>query len=399
MSRKLIDHSPDLSRLRAEGFEIQVRENFLLISSVPYLDKDLKLRYGTLACELTHLNNLAYPPASHPMWWQGEYPHYSDGTSIEAFRNPSPGITLLSGFEVNYCFSANPSGPGTIATGYADFYDKVKTYTGIIAGPALQLYPYAVLKTERVFPDDDDDSPFLYPDTNSSRAQINAISDKVKNQKIAIIGTGGTGSYILDLVAKTSVKEIHIFDGDPFGQHNSFRTPGAASPDEVDAKMKKVAYLKGIYSKMRKGIIPNDFNITPDKLFLLDSMDFVFIAIDKSGIKQALFDYLIEHGIAFIDVGIGVTRGNDAITATARVTAANSRKHDHLSKRIPLGPDDDKNDPYHSNIQIAEINAINAAVAVIHWKRQFGFYENTEQSMHVQISVDGLKIFNADDPT
>ena len=399
MSRKLIALSADLTRLRAEGFEIQVRENFLLTSSVPYLDKDRRLRYGTLACEITHQNFVASPPASHPMWWQGDYPHKSDGTPIESFRNNTAGKTLLTGFDVNHLFSAFPTGQGTIPTGYVDFCHKVKTYVGIISGAALELYPDAVFKTEREFPDEDDDHPFLYPDTNSSRAEINVISDKVKGQKIAIIGVGGTGSYILDLVAKTSIAEIHLFDRDPFGQHNAFRAPGAASPEEIDAKLKKVAYLYGIYSKMRKGIIPHDVYITPENFHLLDGMHFVFIAIDKSGVKRTLFDYLIVHGIPFIDVGIGVTRREDFLTATGRVTAADSRMYDHLALRVPMDPDRAKEDDYHTNIQIAEINAITAAVAVIHWKRQFGFYENVEQAMHAQISIDGLRIFHADDPT
>ena len=333
------------------------------------------------------------------MWWQGEYPLNLDGTKIGAIFNPTPGQTLLTGFVVNHFFSASPRDVANNPVPYADFYEKIKTYTGIISGPALRKFPDAVLKTDRVFPDEEDDSPFLYPDTNSSRGRINAISDKVKDQKIAIIGAGGTGSYILDMVAKTLVAEIHLFDADAFSQHNAFRAPGAASPDEIDAKMKKVSYLYGIYSKMRRGIIPHPEFITAENFHLLDIMTFVFVAIDKSGIKRDLFNYLIAKGVPFIDVGLGVTRREDMLTATARVTAANTNKHDHLANRVPMGPDDDEQDQYRTNIQIAELNALNAAIAVIHWKRQYGFYENAEQAMHIQVSVDGLKIFHADNPT
>jgi tRNA A37 threonylcarbamoyladenosine dehydratase len=49
---------------------------------------------------------------------------------------------------------------------------------------------------------------------------------------------GGTGSYILDLVAKTAVMEIHLFDGDDFNQHNAFRAPGAASLEDLEKHMK-----------------------------------------------------------------------------------------------------------------------------------------------------------------
>jgi hypothetical protein len=34
---------------------------------------------------------------------------------------------------------------------------------------------------------------------------------------------------VLDFTAKTHVKEIHLFDGDTFFQHNAFRAPGAAN--------------------------------------------------------------------------------------------------------------------------------------------------------------------------
>jgi hypothetical protein len=37
-------------------------------------------------------------------------------------------------------------------------------------------------------------------------------------------GLGGTGSYILDLVSKTPVNEILLFDSDDFLQHNAFRS-------------------------------------------------------------------------------------------------------------------------------------------------------------------------------
>lgn len=43
----------------------------------------------------------------------------------------------------------------------------------------------------------------------------------VANQKlalgaVAIAALGGAGPYVLDLVAKTPVRDIHLFDGDSF---------------------------------------------------------------------------------------------------------------------------------------------------------------------------------------
>jgi tRNA A37 threonylcarbamoyladenosine dehydratase len=78
-------------------------------------------------------------------------------------------------------------------------------------------------KTFTVVDAEEEETVFKYIDTASSRAEINLIARKLELGKIAIVGLGGTGAYVLDLVAKTPVREIHLFDGDTFFQHNAFR--------------------------------------------------------------------------------------------------------------------------------------------------------------------------------
>ena len=74
--------------------------------------------------------------------------------------------------------------------------------------PALTAKTFPV-----VAPDAESDEPFNYCDTATSRAEIVAVTKKLKLQAIAILGLGGTGSYVLDLVAKTPVRRIHLYDG------------------------------------------------------------------------------------------------------------------------------------------------------------------------------------------
>ena len=54
-----------------------------------------------------------------------------------------------------------------------------------------------------------------------------AVTRKLSLKNVAIVGLGGTGSYVLDLVAKTPVRQIHLDDGDMFLQHNAFGSPSA----------------------------------------------------------------------------------------------------------------------------------------------------------------------------
>jgi len=110
----------------------------------------------------------------------------------------------------NHCFSNRP------ANGFNDYYEKVTSYIRVISSQAQAIDENVKAQTFKAIESIDTDYVFKYVDTNSSRAEINTISSKLENLKVAIIGAGGTGSYVLDFVAKTPVKEIHLFDGDVF---------------------------------------------------------------------------------------------------------------------------------------------------------------------------------------
>ncbi|MFX6803863.1 ThiF family adenylyltransferase, partial [Acinetobacter baumannii] len=84
---------------------------------------------------------------------------------------------------------------------------------------------------------------FNYVETASDRVGIGVLTERLVNERVAIIGVGGTGGYILDFVAKTPVREIRLFDSDEFLTPNAFRAPGAPSLEELREAPKKVEYL------------------------------------------------------------------------------------------------------------------------------------------------------------
>lgn len=149
----------------------------------------------------------------------------------------------------------------------------------------------------------------MYPDNASSLAGISEATKSLDGHVIAIIGLGGTGSYVLGFMAKTPVKEIHLYDGDRFINHNAFRAPGAASSAEVSAAppLFKVEYLKRKYELLHKGIVAHSQFITEENVAELLNADFAFICIDAPASKKVIVDALITVEKPLIDVGIGVT--------------------------------------------------------------------------------------------
>ena len=70
------------------------------------------------------------------------------------------------------------------------------------------------------------------------------------------------------------------------------------------------------------------------------------------------------------------------------------RDHARVKGRIPL--ETFGNDIYRSNIQIADMNALAGALAVMRWKRLLGFYLDLEGEYHSSFAVDGNHMLNED---
>lgn len=237
---------------------------------------------------------------------------------------------------------------------------------------------------------------FNYPDTNSSRAKIEMLNRKFADQRIAIIGMGGTGSYLLDQIAKTPVKEIHIYDGDIFQLHNAFRAPGAidAALMDGDVPLKKVNYFHSIYSRMHTGIVPHAEYVTSKNIHQLMGFNYAFIAVDKNKVRSDLVKGLLGISVSFIDAGLGVNKVEDQLIGTLRITTGGPAKSNHLVHRI--GADEFEDSEYGTNIQIADLNCLNAMLAVIKWKKLCGFYQDLKQEHNTLYFINTNKMLNED---
>lgn len=381
MSRRLIDLNPDLKKLDDEGYDVDViaDDQVLVIDNVPYVNSDSEVRLGILVSKLELAGDQTARPAEHVAYFIGEHPCYADGRKITAIENGSPPPDLIPGHKIDFLFSAHPKLP---EEQYRDYHHKMVTYVSIISAPAKELDPNIDAK---VFPRTEfsqDQSVYKYPETSSTRAEIGSANEKLKLESVAILGIGGTGSYVLDFVAKTPVKAIHIFDGDRFLNHNAFRSPGAPSLELLRQKQTKVEYFGGIYSHMRWGIEVHDYFIDDSNVEELREMQFVFLCMDRADQKKIIIERLHEWGIPYVDVGIGMHLTEDSsLRGHVRTTLSTPEKNDHVGTTILLGEADVRND-YSHNIQIAELNALNAALAVIGWKKYFGYYSDTRKEFH-----------------
>jgi hypothetical protein len=138
---------------------------------------------------------------------------------------------------------------------------------------------------------------------------------------------------------------------------------------------------------MRNGIVVHDTYIDETNLHLLDGLDFVFICIDRGPIKHALVARLTANGTIFIDVGMGVVLNGDQLSGIVRTTMSTPETRDAATPHISYSDGDGEINEYATNIQIAELNALNAIMAVMRWKRHFGVYETAKLDTYAGYSI------------
>ncbi len=388
MSEKLINLNPDLRKLQDEGYEVEVRSGYLLVHSVPYVNSRREIVRGTFVTDLTLNNDQTQRPGDHQVWFSGEDPCDRDGAIMLAIGKTPADQTLCEGITVNHRLSCKPP-----EGYYPDYYAKMIQYVDIFSNHAKAIDPSVTACTFKPIKASEEDSVFIYTDSASSRAGIAGLARKLAMNKMAIVGLGGTGSYVLDLVAKTHAQEIHLFDGDQFLQHNAFRAPGVASFDILGKKLPKVEYYFDTYSQMRRGIIPHEGYLDDTTIDQLVGFDFVFLCVDKPAVRKLVSAFLHSHQIPFIDVGMELEMIEDqqCIIGTCRVTLSTPDRSDHFYRHVST-KENGADDLYRSNIQVADMNALNAAMAVIKWKKYCGFYQDCYQEHQSAYAINAHQL-------
>lgn len=373
MFQRLVNHNEDIRRLVEKGYAVGFDSKCLIVRDILYLDDKLQQQVGAIVTKLVFTDPDHVVQDDHQIFFAGSHPHNTDGTPI-ANLGGGPITLALSGAAsdvvVQRTFSNKPRVNGQLVP-FTDFFAKIESYVGIISGPAIARHGGSVL-TFRSVEEVADDSVFKIQDTLTSRAEITDLAANFKTEIVAVVGLGGTGAYLLDFLVKTPVKEIRGFDVDPFHIHNAFRSPGRF--DDPEFTRSKADVYQARYQNFRHGLKLAAKFVEASCLEDLEGVTFAFVCVDKGSSRAGIFDLLIAKKIPFIDVGMGLSRKNGPISGMMRATYYPAEQAQQI-KNLGLAPlADQPDDVYKTNIQISELNALNAALAMIRYKQIKGFY-------------------------
>lgn len=388
MFQKLVSHNDDISRLVERGYAVAFDSNYLVVRDIPYLDNGLELRWGAIVTKLVLTDLEHVVQHDHQIFFAGVAPYGLDSNPIPNLAGGPAQLSLsdaCADVVVQRSFSNKPTATGQ----FADFFEKIESYTNIISGPAIERFganPYTFRSVDTGLTDE----VFKIHDTLTSRAEISELSAKFDQDIVAVIGLGGTGAYLLDFLVKTPVREIRAFDLDQFHVHNAFRSPGKLEQSELGRPKAEVYQAR--YENFRHGL-----KITPKFIDVscaedLDGVTFAFVCVDKGSSRAGIFDLLLSRRIPFIDVGMGLSRKHGPLDGMLRTTYY-SADCGQATRNMQLAElSEDPENLYRTNIQIGELNALNACMAIIRYKQLRGFYLEEDSAFHYLFRIGDLKV-------
>ncbi len=118
---------------------------------------------------------------------------------------------------------------------------------------------------------------------------------------------------------------------------------------------------------MHSGIVDHPLYLDEGNAEELRAMDFVFVCVDSGESKKLIIEKLEEFDVPLIDVGMGVRLCDEMLAGAVRVTTSTPGRRNHFRNRVSF--EELGHNEYNRNIQVADLNALNAALAVIKWKK------------------------------
>ena len=389
MSNSLISRNSDLSDIEAK-YRVRILGAYLIVEGIFYLGEDGEPKQAEI---VTHLDmsggsgeEVIKPPKDHTVWWTGEMPYRATGESMEAdlvCNKWSEGKDIEEGITVYTRWSRKLKHAGKTRK-YSSHYEKIEAYILEVSGEVEISHP-GILEAAKFVPGSqiDMNTRFVYIDTNSYRNGTRAIEKRIDEEIVAVIGVGGTGSYLVDILAKTNIKELHLYDDDVMDNHNAFRVAGAARVSELNGMTHKVDWHRKRYQEVRKdGLHIHQIKINETNYECLKKFTTIFIVVDDLKIRRKIQKVCQDMGIHHISVGLGLDiegENDDQIGGNVKIEVdyipKNYDKFNNKSEEEQYENPADL-DVYESNIQTAELNMLGAALAITEWKAHRQIYRN-----------------------
>jgi len=146
------------------------------------------------------------------------------------------------------------------------------------------------------------DGAFIRTIQAFGRGTVSTLSQ----MRIGVVGCSGTGSWVVEMLARLGVSELVLVDPDHVERKNLNRIVNSTAADAETGRMKVKVFVRAI-RRMGLGTRIHPFAadlLTPKVVSALASCDLVFGCVDSADGRDALNRIAAFYTIPYIDVGV-----------------------------------------------------------------------------------------------
>ena len=137
--------------------------------------------------------------------------------------------------------------------------------------------------------------------------------DVLKKTNVCIIGCGGLGGYVIEMLARIGVGSLTVVDGDRFDETNLNR--------QLLSSENNLGMFKAVAAKERILTINSETNVRSETVFftkenaddIVEGHDLIIDALDKIPTRLLLQEACKKHGIPLVHGAIGGWYGQVAV--------------------------------------------------------------------------------------
>ena len=248
---------------------------------------------------------------------------------------------------------------------YLDAWDALKTYLHAVYGGFRASDNGGGHRAER---------PYTFPILGERDRDEVQWLDLVRTERVAVVGLGGVGAWIADLIAKADVAEVHGWDADLIEDKNVIRMPGTVNPDWIGKS--KAEWFEETYRQIHRQVHGHPKYVDEQTAAgMCSNATFGFVAVDNDEGREIACAAMAAAGIPFIDVGISLSRRDGQVSASIRVTTA--WPHDDAWRKAIPKVDKAGQETY-GKVELPDIAAVAAGLAVQSWRKLRG--QTTQES-------------------
>ena len=211
----------------------------------------------------------------------------------------------------------------------------------------------------------------------------------VAQEGVTIVGLGGVGAWIADLVLKADPREVHGWDYDCIEPKNILRMPGGLDPSAWIGRP-KADWFQETYSLIHTNVHGHNVKVLPGNVQeVIAGTTFAFVAVDDAHDRMMVCDALASAGVPFVVVGLSPVRKDKRVRVSMRTVTAHvgtSSWRNAIPQVGQAGQDD------YGSLDLPDVYAMAAGWAIQSWRKMRGQFwqEQREECLDYSASDQSL---------